>query len=48
MSTSNIEWTEQLSIATGLHRTTIPKLIYELNKAGLIDKSGGRFSLKQL
>lgn len=40
--------TQQLAIATGLHRTTIPKLIYELNKAGLINKSGGRFSLKQL
>ena len=40
--------TQQLAIATGLHRTTIPKLIYELNKAGLINKNGGRFSLKQL
>jgi hypothetical protein len=40
--------TQQLSILTGLHRTTIPKGIYELNKAGLINKSGGRFSLKQI
>jgi hypothetical protein len=40
--------TQQLAIATGLHRTTVPKVIYELNKAGLINKNGGRFSLKQL
>ena len=40
--------TQQLSILTGLHRTTIPKGIYDLNKAGLINKSGGRFSLKKL
>lgn len=40
--------TQQLAIATGLHRTTIPKHIYTLNKAGLINKNGGRFSLKQL
>lgn len=40
--------TQQLAIATGLHRTTIPKLIYQLNKAGLLTKNGGRFSLKQL
>lgn len=40
--------TQQLAIATGLHRTTIPKHIYTLNKAGLINKNGGRFSLKPL
>lgn len=40
--------TQQLAIATGLHRTTIPKGIYDLNKAGLINKNGGIFSLKQL
>jgi chromosome segregation ATPase len=40
--------TQQLAIATGLHRTTIPKAIYALNKAGLISKNGGRFSLKKL
>jgi DNA-binding transcriptional ArsR family regulator len=40
--------TQQLAIATGLHRTTIPAGIYALNKAGLINKSGGRFSLKQI
>ena len=40
--------TGQLAIATGCHRTTIPTYIYKLNKAGLINKSGGRFSLKEL
>jgi small-conductance mechanosensitive channel len=40
--------TQQLSILTGMHRTSIPRIIYELNKAGLINKNGGRFSLKQL
>lgn len=40
--------TQQLAIATGLHRTTIPKHIYTLNKAGLLNKNGGRFSLKEL
>lgn len=40
--------TTQLSIATGLHRTTIPALIFKLNKASLINKNGGKFSLKEL
>jgi hypothetical protein len=40
--------TTQLGIAIGTHRNNIPALIYKLNKAGLIDKNGGRFSLKQL
>lgn len=40
--------TQQLAIITGLHRTTIPQAIYKLNKAGLINKNGGKFSLKQL
>jgi cell division septum initiation protein DivIVA len=40
--------TQQLAIATGLHRTTIPKAIYVLNKASLISKNGGRFSLKKI
>lgn len=40
--------TQQLAIATGLHRTTIPKHIHTLNKAGLLNKNGGRFSLKPL
>jgi hypothetical protein len=40
--------TTQLAIAVGKNRNTIPNLIYKLNQAGLIDKNGGRFSLKQL
>jgi len=40
--------TQQLAIATGYHRTTIPSFIYKLNKAGLLNKQGGQFSLKQL
>lgn len=38
--------TQQLAIATGYHRTTIPAMIFKLNKAGLLNKNGGRFSLK--
>lgn len=40
--------TQQLAIATGVHRNSIPAMIWKLNKAGLLNKSGGRFSLKQL
>jgi hypothetical protein len=40
--------TQQLAIATGYHRTTIPEFIYKLNKAGLINKNSGKFSLKEL
>ena len=40
--------TQQLAIAAGLNRNTIPNIIYALNKAGLINKNGGRFSLKEL
>lgn len=40
--------TTQLAIAIGTHRNNIPNLIFKLNKAGLLNKSGGRFSLKQL
>lgn len=40
--------TVQLSIATGLHRTTIPALIFKLNAASLINKNSGRFSLREL
>ena len=40
--------TQQLAIATQYHRTTIPALIFKLNKAGLLNKNGGRFSLKEL
>ena len=40
--------TPQLAIATGYHRTSIPAIIYKLNKAGLLNKNGGRFSLKEI
>jgi hypothetical protein len=40
--------TQQLAIATGVHRNSIPAMIYKLNKAGLLNKNGGRFSLKAL
>lgn len=40
--------TQQLAIATGYHRTTVPGLIHKMNKAGLLNKNGGRFSLKAL
>lgn len=38
----------QLAIAIGCHRNSIPDLIYKLNKAGLIRKSGNAFFLKDL
>lgn len=40
--------TTQLAIAVGTRRQNIPNLIYKLNQAGLLNKNGGRFSLKQL
>jgi hypothetical protein len=40
--------TQQLSIATGYHRNTVPQYVSQLHKAGLINKAGGRFSLKAL
>lgn len=40
--------TQQLAIACGKDRTTIPAYIMKLNKAGLINKNGNRFSLKPL
>lgn len=40
--------TQQLSIATGYHRNTVPQYVSALHKAGLINKNGGRFSLKTL
>ncbi len=40
--------TAQLSIATGYHRNTVPQYVSACNKAGLITKNGGRFSLKKL
>ena len=38
----------QVAIATGIASGNVAKYIYELNKASLINKNGGRFSLKQL
>ena len=40
--------TQQLAIATGYHRSTVPSYIYRLTKAGLLNKNAGRFSLKEL
>src|SRR3990167_135244 len=40
--------TQQLSIATGYHRNTVPQYVSALHKASLINKSGGKFSLKHL
>jgi len=40
--------TTRLAIAMGTNRRNIPNIIYKLNQAGLINKNGGRFSLKQL
>lgn len=39
---------QQIAIAIGIHKKNVPQLIFKLNKAGLIDKNGGVFSLKQL
>lgn len=38
----------QIAIAIGIHRNNVPQLIFRLNKAGLIDKNGTKYSLKQL
>jgi hypothetical protein len=40
--------TQQLAIATGYHRTTVPAFVHKLTKAGLINKNSGIFSLKEL
>jgi hypothetical protein len=40
--------TQQLAVAAHMHRNNVPKYIWHLNKAGLIDKNGGRYSLKKL
>lgn len=41
--------TQQLSIATGLSRPTITNtVVLKLNRAGLINKNAGKFSLKAL
>lgn len=38
----------QIAINIGIHRNNVPPLIHKLNKAGLIDKNGTKYSLKQL
>jgi hypothetical protein len=38
----------QLSIITGCHKSNIAKEIYKLNQAGIINKNGGIYSLKQI
>lgn len=40
--------TPQLVVATGYHRKSIGNFISKLNTTGLINKNGGKFSLKQL
>lgn len=41
--------TQQLAIAAGVDKRTVTNtIVYKLNGAGLINKNGGRFSLKQL
>lgn len=39
---------QQIAIAIGIHKKNVPQLIFKLNKAGLINKNGDRFSLKTL
>ncbi len=38
----------QIGIAIGMHRNNVPVVIHKLNKAGLIDKQGNKYALKQL
>lgn len=38
----------QLAIITGCHRSNVAKEIYKLNNANLLNKNGGRYSLKSL
>lgn len=38
----------QIALAVGMTRNNVPQLIFKLNKAGLIDKNGDKYSLKQL
>lgn len=40
--------TTQLAMVTGIDRSNVPKSIHVLNKASLINKNGGVFSLKAL
>jgi chromosome segregation ATPase len=38
----------QLKVATHTGTSTVPQVIYKLNQLGLINKNGGKYSLKQL
>lgn len=38
----------QLKVATHTGTSTVPQVIYKLNHLGLINKQGGRYSLKEL
>lgn len=38
----------QIGIAIGIHRNNVPPLIHKLKTAGLIDKNGNQYALKQL
>jgi chromosome segregation ATPase len=38
----------QLKVMTHSGSSTIPQIIYKLNKLGLINKNGGKYSLKEL
>ncbi len=38
----------QIAIATGIAGGNVAKYVYELNKAGLINKAGGKIALKQI
>src|SRR5258708_22662411 len=38
----------QIAITTGIDRSNVPKSIYKINQAGLINKNGGNYSLKAI
>lgn len=40
--------TSQIAIAIGSSRGNVPPMIFKLNKAGLLQKNGNMFSLKEL
>lgn len=40
--------TTQLSVAAQMHKSNVSKAIQKLNEVSVINKNGGRFSLKQL
>lgn len=48
LDTSHPMTSEQLRISTHTGRSTVPQIIHELKKLGLIEKNGDKYSLKQL